>query len=204
MIERLLVQARQHPHTTIRDEVRLRGATGGYLLIAVSVTDQRSHAGIGGLVLTYRDVSEHHAFEQKLRHLALHDGLTGLANRVLLQDRVTHALAVASRSGDSVALLYVDLDGFKQVNDGWGHASGDAVLRAVGAALKAQTRAGDTVARMGGDEFVILLEQLRSLSDAVGLRLSDPPGTRGNSHRRDAHQDQVQRGYRFRRRVPQW
>jgi diguanylate cyclase (GGDEF)-like protein/PAS domain S-box-containing protein len=165
-VQRLLVQARQHPHTTIRDEIRLRGATGGYRLIAVAVTDQRSHAGIGGLVLTYRDVSEHHAFEQKLRHLALHDGLTGLANRVLLQDRVTHALAVASRSGDSVVLLYIDLDGFKKVNDGWGHASGDAVLQAVGSALKAQTRAGDTVARMGGDEFVILLEQLRTPADA--------------------------------------
>jgi diguanylate cyclase (GGDEF)-like protein/PAS domain S-box-containing protein len=165
-VQRLLLEARHHPHTTFRDEVRLRGATGGYLLIAIAVTDQRSHAGIGGLVLTYRDISEHHAFEQKLRHLALHDGLTGLANRVLLQDRVTHALAAASRSGDSVALLYIDLDGFKKVNDGWGHASGDAVLQAVGAVLQAQTRAGDTVARMGGDEFVILLEQLRSHTDA--------------------------------------
>ncbi|MGO9961996.1 MAG: putative bifunctional diguanylate cyclase/phosphodiesterase [Acidimicrobiales bacterium] len=165
-VQRLLLLARRSPRTTIRDEVRLRGAKGGYLLIAVAVTDQRAHAGIGGLVLTYQDISERHAFEQKLRHLALHDGLTGLANRLLLQDRVMHALAVASRSGDSVALLYIDLDGFKKVNDGWGHASGDAVLQAVGAALKAQTRAGDTVARMGGDEFVILLEQLRTPTDA--------------------------------------
>ena len=92
-VQRLLVQARQRPHTTIRDEIRLRGATGGYLLIAVSVTDQRSHAGIRRAgAQTYRDVSEHHAFEQKLRHLALHDGRTGLANRVLLQDRVTPRL----------------------------------------------------------------------------------------------------------------
>ena len=168
-VQRLLVEARQRPGTTLKNEVRMRGSKGGYLLVAVAVTDQRSHAGIGGLVLTYRDISEHHAFEQKLRHLALHDGLTGLANRVLLQDRVTHALAVASRSGDSVALLYIDLDGFKKVNDGWGHASGDAVLQAVGATLQAQTRAGDTVARMGGDEFVILLEQLRTPADASGF-----------------------------------
>ena len=73
-----------------------------------------------------------------------------------------------------MALLYIDLDGFKQVNDGWGHASGDAVLQAVGSALKAQTRAGDTVARMGGDEFVILLEQLRYYPPTCrSLRLSD-------------------------------
>ena len=168
-VQRLLIEACEQPGVTIRDEVRLRGAAGGYLLVDVAVTDQRSHAGIGGLVMTYRDITAYRAFEQKLRHLALHDGLTGLANRLLLQDRVTHALASSSRSGVTIALLYIDLDRFKEVNDGWGHTSGDAVLQAVGAALEAQVRPGDTVARMGGDEFVVLLEQLQILTDASSI-----------------------------------
>jgi len=166
---RLLREACEHSDTTARGEVRLGGASGGYLLIAVAVTDQRAHAGIGGIVLTYQDITEHRAFEQKLRHLALHDGLTGLANRALLQDRITHALAAAGRSGVSIALLYIDLDGFKAVNDAWGHATGDGLLQAVSAVLQSETRPSDTVARMGGDEFVVLLEQLRDPSDASGF-----------------------------------
>ncbi len=164
--QRLLREACEHSGSTVRGEVRLRGTAGGYLLFAVAMTDQRSHAGIGGIVLTYRDITEYRAFEQKLRHLALHDGLTGLANRALLQDRITHALAGASRSGASIALLYIDLDGFKEVNDAWGHATGDALLQAVSSVLQSHTRPSDTVARMGGDEFVVLLEQLHTPNDA--------------------------------------
>ena len=168
-LRRLLVEACDHPDTTARDELRLCCTTGESLLVSVAVTDQRAHAGIRGIVLTYRDITEHRAFEQELRHLALHDGLTGLANRALLKDRVTHALASARRSGASVALLYIDLDSFKEVNDGWGHASGDAVLQAVSAVLESQTRPADTVARIGGDEFVVLLEQLHTPGDAAGF-----------------------------------
>ncbi len=167
--QRLLREACEHPGATVRGEVRLRGKGGGYLLIAVAMTDQRAHAGIGGIVLTYRDITEHRAFEQKLQHLALHDGLTGLANRALLQDRITHALAGASRSGASIALLYIDLDGFKEVNDAWGHATGDALLQAVSSVLQAHSRPSDTVARMGGDEFVVLFEQLHAPNDASGF-----------------------------------
>ena len=169
MFRRLLIEACELPGTTMRGELRLRDIADGYLLVAVAVTDQRSHAGIGGIVLTYRDITEHRAFEQKLRHLALHDGLTGLANRALLQDRISHALAGATRSRASLGLLYIDLDGFKAVNDAWGHSTGDSLLQAVSAVLLSQTRPADTVARMGGDEFVVLLEQLRTPSDASGF-----------------------------------
>ncbi len=167
--QRFLSEACERPETTIKGELRLQDGGGGYLLSAVAVTDHRPHPGIGGIVLTYRDITATRAFEQKLRHLALHDGLTGLANRALLQDRITHALAGSSRSGTSLALLYIDLDGFKEVNDAWGHATGDVLLQRVSAVLQAQTRSSDTVARMGGDEFVVLLEQLDGVSDAAGF-----------------------------------
>ncbi|SHN47641.1 diguanylate cyclase domain-containing protein [Cryptosporangium aurantiacum] len=96
--------------------------------------------------------------EQQLHHLAFHDPLTGIANRALLYDRLTHALLTQSRSGHRIALLYIDLDGFKAVNDQLGHHAGDTVLRAVADRLCASVRAADTVARLGGDEFAILLE----------------------------------------------
>jgi diguanylate cyclase (GGDEF)-like protein len=94
----------------------------------------------------------------QLRHQALHDGLTGLPNRVLVLDRAEQMLARARRQHLRVAALYLDIDGFKQVNDTFGHATGDALLRIVAARLESVIRAGDTAARLGGDEFVILLD----------------------------------------------
>jgi diguanylate cyclase (GGDEF)-like protein len=94
----------------------------------------------------------------QLRHQALHDGLTGLPNRVLVLDRAEQMLARARRQHLPVAALYLDIDGFKQVNDTFGHATGDALLRTVASRLKSVIREGDTAARLGGDEFVILLD----------------------------------------------
>ncbi len=99
--------------------------------------------------------------EAELAHLGLHDGLTGLPNRNLLVDRITSAVAKAALHGDEVAILFCDLDDFKRVNDTAGHAAGDAVLIEAAARLQGALRAGDTVARVGGDEFVIVLERAR-------------------------------------------
>ncbi|HWH84301.1 MAG TPA: EAL domain-containing protein [Burkholderiaceae bacterium] len=105
--------------------------------------------------------------EERIGHMAHHDELTGLPNRALLTDRMTLALAQARRSDHAVALLFVDLDGFKFVNDSFGHATGDALLIAAAARLSAAVRGGDTVARLGGDEFVVMLPDLERAEDAV-------------------------------------
>lgn len=106
------------------------------------------------------DALERHRLRARLEHLALYDALTGLPNRELLRDRLRGALARAQREGGRVALLYLDLDDFKGVNDRFGHAVGDAVLRAVAARLQGVVRGSDTVARLAGDEFVVVLERI--------------------------------------------
>ncbi len=120
---------------------------------------------IAGLALNFRDVSERKALEEQLRKLAFHDPLTLLANRSLFWNRVEHALALAHRSQQHVAVMFLDLDNFKNVNDSLGHDAGDRLLQAAAQRLVKSTRPSDTVARLGGDEFAILLEGIRTEKD---------------------------------------
>ena len=120
---------------------------------------------IAGLALNFRDVSERKALEEQLRKLAFHDPLTLLANRSLFWNRVEHALALGQRSQQRVAVMFLDLDNFKNVNDSLGHDAGDRLLQAAAQRLVKSTRPSDTVARLGGDEFAILLEGIRQESD---------------------------------------
>lgn len=113
-----------------------------------------------------REVTELRRAERELEHLASHDPLTGLPNRHRLQRELQHALTHAETSGDGLALLYMDLDGFKTANDRGGHEAGDRLLREVATRLKQALREGDLVARVGGDEFVVLLPGLRDAGAA--------------------------------------
>jgi len=122
----------------------------------------------GRLVLlrgTLQDITERKLHEARIAYLANHDALTGLPNRNLLSDRIAQAITLARRNGQGLAALILDLDGFKFINDSFGHPAGDALLKAVAARLKAAIRDGDTVARLGGDEFVIMLPALADTED---------------------------------------
>jgi diguanylate cyclase (GGDEF)-like protein/PAS domain S-box-containing protein len=122
---------------------------------------------VGGIVLTLRDVTERRRFEAELRSLALHDPLTGLANRVLFGDRLEQALHRSQRRRTRPAVLYLDLDSFKTVNDTLGHTAGDEVLVEVARRLRGIVRDEDTAARLGGDEFGLLIEDTRDERDAI-------------------------------------
>jgi len=120
---------------------------------------------VGGLSINFRDVSERKALEEQLRQLAFHDPLTLLANRSLFRNHVQHALALAQRGNQRVAVVFLDLDNFKNVNDSLGHDAGDRLLQTVAQRLVKVTRSADTVARLGGDEFAILLEGVSDTRD---------------------------------------
>jgi len=122
---------------------------------------------ITGAVIVFRDVSVERAMSLQLSHMAQYDVLTDLPNRTLLNDRLTQAIASARRHDTGLAVLFVDLDRFKQINDSFGHAMGDALLQSVAHRLLACVRTSDTVSRLGGDEFVILLSELDHVEDAV-------------------------------------
>ncbi|MBV8982230.1 MAG: GGDEF domain-containing protein [Acidimicrobiia bacterium] len=130
---------------------------------------QRVDGRVVGRVWSFRDVSERARLEEELHHQAFHDPLTGLANKILFVDRVEHALARARRSPGELAVLFMDLDNFKVVNDTLGHAGGDALLVAVSNRLLGCVRGADTLARLGGDEFALLLEDASSHVDAVDV-----------------------------------
>lgn len=131
---------------------------GSRLHAEVRATNLLDDSTVRGIVLNGRDVSERKRLEQELTHQAFHDPLTGLANRALFLDRVSHALTLARRQGRQVSVLYLDLDDFKKVNDSLGHSEGDKVLVATAERLRSGARLGDTIARLGGDEFAILIE----------------------------------------------
>ena len=153
---------RQSPY-----RLELQSKKGRKLWVEVNeapvVRDGRTVAIVGALV----DVTKRTEAEQKLQHQAFHDALTGLPNRALFMDRLQHALDRSKNGNNRHAILFLDLDRFKVVNDSLGHETGDQLLRAVADRLKSCLRARDTSARLGGDEFVVLLEDIGSVQDAV-------------------------------------
>ena len=128
---------------------------------------QNDDGDVIGAVMVFRDVSAARAITQKLAYAAHHDALTGLPNRLVLESRLTQAMALASRHNGEAAVLFLDLDGFKLVNDTFGHTVGDQLLESVARLLQQCVRRTDTVSRFGGDEFIVLLSEISRPTDAV-------------------------------------
>ena len=156
-------------------EFRFRHAEGRWIHLEGVGTNLLHEAGIGGIVLTSRDITQRKLAEQRIRHVAHHDSLTGLPNRSLLRDRLTQALSRARARDELVAVLFANLDRFKAINDSLGHRGGDELLRQVAERLRGCVRDTDTVARFGGDEFVAVLAGAANLPVAVA---KDPAGLR--------------------------
>jgi diguanylate cyclase (GGDEF)-like protein/PAS domain S-box-containing protein len=153
-----------HPDERSRDEFRL---TDGKVFDRYSAPLVDSKRRYRGRIWYFRDITGRRSAEEKLQFLAYYDALTRLPNRTLLQDRLAKALAGARRQKDKVALLFVDLDGFKTINDSLGHSVGDRILQEVAERLTTWAREQDTVARVGGDEFVIVLNGIKEVADAA-------------------------------------
>ncbi len=140
---------------------RLRDGGGGWRDMEGSCTAMLDEPGVNGVVLSLRDLTELKTARSELHRLAFYDPLTGLANRQLFQDRLAHAVRRSRRTGESAALMFLDLDGFKRINDTLGHDAGDDLLALVARWLSGCVREEDSVARLGGDEFVVLLSSIQ-------------------------------------------
>src|ERR1700722_17270200 len=166
----LLGPAREAMRTgrTIReDDARFRARQGGTIPVAYTASAVMSNQTPAGAVIAFRDITERKAFEDELHHHACYDSLTGLANRRLLVERLDQALHRSALDRKTHALIFVDVDRFKSINDSLGHVTGDEFLIATAARMKAVVRSHDLLARFGGDEFVVLLEDVAGVDVAV-------------------------------------
>jgi len=161
-------------------QYRFRHKDGSWRFLESVASNLLADPGVRGAVVNTRDITDRKNLEERLEHLAFHDPLTGLANRSLLVDRLRQVLARLARRGGTVAVVFLDLDNFKVINDSLGHDTGDRLLKAVAERLRECVRSEDTVARLGGDEFVLLLEGAEDPGDAhrtakrLNERLAEP------------------------------
>jgi diguanylate cyclase (GGDEF)-like protein/PAS domain S-box-containing protein len=173
-VRRLLERCAQTVDTTFETECRVQHGDGHQMWLNVRLVNLIDDPDVGGIVVNLEDISDRKQVEAELLHQAFHDGLTNLANRALFIDRVEHALRRNARTGLDAAVVFMDLDGFKTVNDSLGHGAGDQLLQEIASRLGQAVRTSDTVARLGGDEFAVLIEQSRNPveeSQAVAERM---------------------------------
>ncbi len=158
------------PGQMFETELRTRHGEGHEMWLSARIVNLLDDPDVGGVVVNIHDISDRRRAEEELSHQAFHDGLTDLPNRALFSDRVDHALRRNVRIGLDPVVIFLDLDGFKNVNDSLGHSAGDLLLRVAADRLVQSVRSGDTVARLGGDEFAVLLEQSPDpLEEAAGV-----------------------------------
>jgi diguanylate cyclase (GGDEF)-like protein len=150
-------------------ELRFMHKSGTWVWLEGFAQNLLHDPSVGAIVINYRDITQRKATEKQLEYQAYYDALTGLPNRLLFRDRVVNAIAQARRNKRAIAVLYLDLDHFKLVNDGLGHSIGDALLSEVAARLQTCIRASDTISRLGGDEFTILLNDVADSDSAAGV-----------------------------------
>ncbi len=187
-LEKLIHEDDQAATLTILEEVlesrgptptpvqfRCRHRDGSWIDVETTFTNLLDDPTVGGVVLNARDVTEQVALQGQLTHQAFHDPLTDLANRALFRDRVEHTLARRPGPEHSIAVLFLDIDDFKTVNDSLGHSAGDKLLVELAERIRSSARAGDTAARLGGDEFAVLLEDPKD-AEAVATRISGALG----------------------------
>jgi diguanylate cyclase (GGDEF)-like protein/PAS domain S-box-containing protein len=163
---RLFHTLREEPTREAHGELRFRHKNGTWVWLEGFAQNLLHESSVSAIVLNYRDVTQRRMTEKQLEYRAHYDALTGLPNRVLFRDRVVNGLAQAQRHNRSLAIMYLDLDHFKLVNDGLGHSFGDGLLSAVATRLQKSLRASDTISRIGGDEFAILINDIAD-SNAV-------------------------------------
>ncbi|MEM8904977.1 MAG: diguanylate cyclase [Actinomycetota bacterium] len=152
-------------------EYRIRSRSGDWLIVQATAADQRSHGDVGGIVVSQHDVTIARRQQAQLEHQATHDALTDLPTRPLMLEHLANAISRMRRDGRLIAVCFLDLDGFKAVNDRLGHEAGDEVLIETARRLTSAVRSTDLVARIGGDEFIVILDGLTSGDDA--LRVAD-------------------------------
>ncbi|HEX9095109.1 MAG TPA: diguanylate cyclase, partial [Candidatus Dormibacteraeota bacterium] len=163
----LIDNVRVRPGATAHLDARWLHHDGSWRQCEMAIANLLEDPAVKGLVINTRDITDRKALEEQLAHQAFHDSLTGIANRALFKDRLQQSLARAARRQEKPAILFLDLDGFKTINDSLGHAAGDELLALVAGRLRPFVRTGDTMARLGGDEFAILLEDTEEVSASI-------------------------------------
>jgi diguanylate cyclase (GGDEF)-like protein/PAS domain S-box-containing protein len=173
----------ERPGAVVEQEVRIRTDEDGDAWLFVRVVNLLDSPGVNAVLVNVHDITDRKAVEAALEHQAFHDPLTGLPNRALFADRLRHSFEQRARTGMDPAVLFLDLDHFKSVNDRLGHDAGDDLLIEVARRLRVAVRSGDSLARLGGDEFAVLIEHssdalvdARNVADRILAQLAAPTG----------------------------
>ena len=181
-VRELIDDLPQHPGTMDRRDVRFRHRNGSERLVVMTFTS-RDARGAGTIVINLHDVTVERALEERLRFDAMHDPLTGTWNRAAFTEAIEMACSASRATAAPIAMLFVDIDGFKQINDTLGHDRGDELLIHVARSIQTCLRGGDILGRWGGDEFVVLLNHMQDRERGDRRRRPDPGRARRAQHR---------------------